>query len=158
MMKPLQIAVALLCLGGCAQVADAQLFPRRPPPPPPVLTPATLQADLRLKAGSDTIYFPAAGTTLDPTALATLRLQAAWLRANPMVLVRLEGHGDQTDTREYALAIGERRAADVRDFFVSQGIAPARISVTSWGKERPGTLRMGAAVATVGPRVVTAVR
>lgn len=164
MKKTLLFAAALLSLCGCARVADAQILPRRlpilsePAPPPPMLTPAALQADLNAKAGSDTVYFSANGSTLDPAALTTLRLQAAWLRANPFVAIRLEGHGDQNDTRDYALAMGERRAADVRDFLVSQGIAPGRILITSWGKERPGTLRIGPSIVSVGPRVVTKIR
>ena len=164
-MKPglstLLMFASLACLAG---TASAQLIPRvpilnpGPPAPPPMMNPAQLQADLRAKAGNDMIFFSARGHGLTAPSLATLRAQAAWLRANPFANVRLEGHGDQTDTREYALAVGERRAAEVRDFLATQGIAPERMSIASWGKERPGTIRVGTALVGVGPRVVMVVR
>lgn len=128
------------------------------PMPPPMLNPAALQADLRAKAGSDTIYFSAQGHGLDAAAIAMLRAQAGWLRANPALMVRLEGHADQNDTRDYAFAIAERRAAGVRDFLVTLGVSPDRLSIASWGKERPGTIRIGNSMVGVGPRVVTTIR
>jgi peptidoglycan-associated lipoprotein len=158
-----------------ASAASAQIpWPRLPvifplggsqpgPPPPPgaapvTAPPAALQAALAASAGSDTVYFSANGFTLDSNAAATLTAQARWLLTNAMVRVRLEGHGDSTDTRDYALAIGERRADSVRDFLVAQGIAPERISVLSWGKERPGSIRIGASSVAAGPRVVTVIQ
>ena len=95
---------------------------------------------------------------LDAAAIRLLGAQAAWLRANPALMVRLDGHADQYDTRDYAFAIAERRAAAVRDFLVAQGVAPGRLSIASWGKERPGTMRIGARVVGVGPRVVLTIR
>ena len=147
----------VLLLAGClgfSGLAAAQ----RLPPPPPILNPAALQADLRMKSGSDTIYFSAHGYGLDASALRVLTAQAAWLRANPAILVRLDGHADQNDTRDYAFAIAERRAAAVRDFLITQGVAPDRLSLASWGKERPGVMRIGTATVGVGPRVVTTIR
>jgi peptidoglycan-associated lipoprotein len=110
-----------------------------------------------MKAGGDTVYFPAHGATLDANATASLTAQARWLLANPFVRVRLEGHGGANDSRDYALAIGDRRANAVRDFLISQGVAPPRISTSSWGKERPGTVRIGTSTVATGPRVVTTV-
>ena len=75
-----------------------------------------------------------------------------------MATVRLEGHGDPRDTRDYAIAIGDRRANAVREFLVFQGVAPQRITAMSWGKERPGKVRIGPSIVSVGPRVVTVVR
>ena len=150
-LQMLSFALALSCSG----LAAAQ---RRPPPPPPILNPAALQADLRMKSGSDTIYFSAQGHGLDAAAIRVLTAQAAWLRANPAILVRLDGHADQNDTRDYAFAIAERRAAAVRDFLITQGVAPGRLSLASWGKERPGVMRIGPATVGVGARVVTTVR
>ena len=138
-----------------AGTATAQ---RVPPPPPPPPTPAMLQGDLNARAGSDTVFFSAQGHGLSAAAMTTLRAQAEWLRANPGVAIRLEGHGDRADTRDYALAIGERRASAVRDFLIAQGVLPDRITVTSLGKERPGVIRVGASLVGVGPRVVTTVR
>ena len=125
------------------------------PAPPPMFNPAALQAGLRAAAGTDTIFFSAQGHGLDAAAIRVLSAQAAWLRANPAILIRLEGHADQGDTREYAFAIAERRASAARDFLVTQGVAPGRISVASWGNERPGYTRIGAQTVRVGPRVVT---
>jgi len=168
--KLLLLAAALL---SGSSIADAQVrLPRlpviiplgrsQPPPPPgmapaPMGSPATLQSDLVMKAGGDTVYFPAHGATLDANATASLTAQARWLLANPFVRVRLEGHGGASDSRDYALAIGDRRANAVRDFLISQGVAPARISTSSWGKERPGTVRIGTSIVATGPRVVTTV-
>jgi outer membrane protein OmpA-like peptidoglycan-associated protein len=127
-------------------------------PPAPLASPGALQADLVVKSGSDTVYFPQHSASLDPNSAATLAAQARWLLANPFVNIRLEGHGGPMDSRDYALAIGERRADSVRDFLMLQGVAPSRISVISWGKERPGTVRIGTSVVAAGPRVVTRVQ
>lgn len=163
---------AALLAGALATGAGAQVrLPRLPvivplgngqPPPgvaqmPPMSQPM-LQSSLIAAARSDTVYFPPRGTNLDANAMATLSAQARWLLVNPFVSIRLEGHGDNRDNRDYALAIGEKRAGEVRDFLVLQGVAPARISVTSWGKERPGTVRIGPSVVAAGPRVTTVVR
>lgn len=159
--------LAALALGITASAADAQfrlpvIFPlhRSDAPPQQPLPPATApgpvaQGSLIAAAGSDTVYFSANGATLDPNATATLAAQGRWLLANPFVTVRLEGHGGPNDSRDYALAIGDKRANAVRDFLVLQGVAPNRISVMSWGKERPGKVLIGQSLVAAGPRVVT---
>ena len=167
-----KITVALACLlAVSATAATAQLrLPRLPVIVPlgqaqadpvypgPAMPGASLQSALIAAAGSDTVFFSARGWALDANAAAALTAQARWLVANPFVTVRLEGHGDVRDSRDYALAIGDRRANAVRDFLVLQGVGPHRISVLSWGKERPGRVRVGPSVVTVGPRVVTIVQ
>jgi peptidoglycan-associated lipoprotein len=161
------ILAALLVIGGVS-AAQAQLrlpviFPlgrsnAQPPAPPNAAVPgAVTQGALIAAAGSDTVYFSANGATVDPTATATLAAQARWLLANPFATVRLEGHGGPNDSRDYALALGDRRANAVRDFLVLQGVAPTRISVMSWGKERPGKVLIGQTLIAAGPRVVTIV-
>ncbi len=165
-----RLLLSLLLLAGPAAVAHAQLrlpviFPLRgsqPAPPPgvapsPFSTPEALQSDMIAKSGSNTVYFSSRGAALDANAMATLTAQARWLLANPFVSVRIEGHGGRDDSRDYALAIGDKRANSVRDFLILQGIAPTRILVLSWGKERPGTTRIGTSVVATGPRVVTIV-
>lgn len=127
------------------------------PAPGPPMTAGALQADLVVKAGGDTVYFARRGDALDANAIAALTAQARWLLANPFVNIRLEGHGDQLDTRAYAVAIGDRRANAVRDFLILQGVAPQRIVVTSWGKEQPGKMRVGPTFVTVGARVRTVI-
>ena len=96
-----------------------------------------LQADLVAKAGSDTIYFGTDEYSLDDASKATLAAQAQWLIANPTVRASIEGHADERGTREYNQALGERRANATRDFLLSQGVPADRMTVTSWGKERP---------------------
>ena len=95
------------------------------------------QADLIAKAGSDTVYFGTDEYSLDTSAQATLAAQARWLLANPNVRASIEGHADERGTREYNMALGERRANAAKDFLVSQGVPEARLLVTTWGKERP---------------------
>ena len=96
-----------------------------------------MQADLVAKAGSDTIYFGTDQYSLDSASQATLAAQARWMLANPRVRASIEGHADERGTREYNMALGERRANATRDFLVSQGVPTERLIVTSWGKERP---------------------
>ena len=96
-----------------------------------------LQADLVAKAGSDTVYFGTDEYPLDEASKATLAAQARWLLATPNVRASIEGHCDERGTREYNMALGERRANAARDFLVSQGVPTSRLLVTSWGKERP---------------------
>ena len=131
---------------------------QQPAPAPVSGPPELLQGMLITTAGSDTVYFSPRGFSVDANAARTLIAQARWLLANPMVTVRLEGHGGPRDTRDYAIAIGDRRANAVRDFLVLQGVAPERITVMSWGKERPGTMRIGTMTVAAGPRVVTKVQ
>ena len=95
------------------------------------------QADLVAKAGSDTVYFGTDEYALDESARSTLAAQARWLLANPNVRASIEGHCDERGTREYNMALGERRANAAKDFLVSQGVPASRLLVTSWGKERP---------------------
>ena len=95
------------------------------------------QADLVARAGSDTIYFGTDQYALDAASQATLAAQAQWLIANPNVRASIEGHADERGTREYNMALGERRANAARDYLVSQGVPTGRLLVTSWGKERP---------------------
>lgn len=154
------LSTALLVAPAQAQIRMPRLpapsIPAPPMPPAPVqLTPGALQADLVVKAGSDTVYFPARGHAIDANAAAALAAQARWLLANPMVNIRLEGHGGDRDTTDYALAIGERRANAVRDYLILLGVPPYRISVISWGNERPGSIRIGPTTVAAGPRVVT---
>jgi peptidoglycan-associated lipoprotein len=96
-----------------------------------------MQADLVAKAGSDTVYFGTDEYQLDAQSQATLAAQAKWMLANPNVRASIEGHADERGTREYNMALGERRANAARNYLLSQGVPAARLLVTSWGKERP---------------------
>ena len=96
-----------------------------------------MQADLVAKAGSDTVYFGTDEHALDDSSRATLAAQARWMLANPSVRGSIEGHADERGTREYNLALGERRANSAKAFLVANGVPESRLTVISWGKERP---------------------
>ena len=85
----------------------------------------------------DIVHFAYDSASLDGDAQATLFRQAAFLASNPSLTVTIEGHCDERGTREYNLALGERRAAAVRDYLLAQGVDSARIRIISYGKERP---------------------
>lgn len=100
---------------------------------------ARLQADLAATAG-DRVFFTFDAYALSADARATLSRQAQWLRQHPRVAFLVEGHADERGTREYNLALGDRRARAAADFLTQQGIAPGRITTISYGKERPEAL------------------
>lgn len=85
----------------------------------------------------DTVVFDYDSSALSDDAKSTLSAQAAFLAANPTVTITVEGHCDERGTREYNLALGERRASAARDYLVTQGVNAARIKTISYGKERP---------------------
>ena len=85
----------------------------------------------------DRVFFATNESILTTRSRDTLRKQATWLRKNPEVNVVLEGHADERGTREYNLALGERRANAAKDYLMTYGVSSSRISVISYGKERP---------------------
>ena len=85
----------------------------------------------------DRVFFATNESILTTASRETLRAQATWLRKNPGINVVLEGHADERGTREYNLALGERRANAAKDYLMTYGISSDRISVLSYGKERP---------------------
>ena len=85
----------------------------------------------------DRVFFATNESILTTRSRDTLRKQAGWLRENSEVTVVLEGHADERGTREYNLALGERRANAAKDYLMTYGISSNRISVISYGKERP---------------------
>jgi peptidoglycan-associated lipoprotein len=111
-----------------------------------VSTTGQLQGDVY--TGTDTVEYLASGvpdrvffatneTVLTTASRETLRKQATYLRKNSSMNVVLEGHADERGTREYNLALGERRANSAKDYLMTYGISANRISVISYGKERP---------------------
>ena len=94
-------------------------------------------AEDALAAIGNTVFFDYDSSALSADAEGTLMRQAAFLNANPALTVTLEGHCDERGTREYNLALGERRGSAARDFLLAQGVDSARIRVVSYGKERP---------------------
>ena len=89
------------------------------------------------KGVPDRVFFATNESILTTMSRDTLRKQAAWLRDNSNINVVIEGHADERGTREYNLALGERRANAVKDYLITYGISSDRISVISYGKERP---------------------
>jgi len=89
---------------------------------------------------ADRVFFATNESILTTASRDTLRKQAAWMRKNSSVTVVLEGHADERGTREYNLALGEKRATAVRDYLVIEGISPDRIRVISYGKEKPAVV------------------
>jgi len=85
----------------------------------------------------DRVFFATNESVLTTASRDTLRKQATWLRKNSKINVVLEGHADERGTREYNLALGERRANAAKDYLMTYGISGSRISVISYGKERP---------------------
>jgi peptidoglycan-associated lipoprotein len=85
----------------------------------------------------DRVFFATNKSSLTTASRATLRKQATYLRKNKKLNVTIEGHADERGTREYNLALGERRSNAARDYLMTYGISGKRISVISYGKEKP---------------------
>ena len=85
----------------------------------------------------DRIFFATNKTSITTASRATLRKQSTYLRKNKNLNVTIEGHADERGTREYNLALGERRANAAKDYLMTYGISGKRISVISYGKEKP---------------------
>ncbi len=147
-----------------------------PPPPPPQEAPATPDTsattttssgnvtgsvvpgsmeDFMQQAGTDTVYFGYDSSSLDAEGRDTLTKQAAWLQRYPNVRISVEGHADERGTREYNLALGERRANASATFLQQQGIPASRITTISYGKERPAVEGSSEAAYAQNRRTVT---
>ena len=130
--KILLVAFASLALTACATQKKAET--------------GLIQGDVY--AGTDTVEYLATGvpdrvfyatnkSILTTAARDTLRKQAAWMRKKSDLTFSIEGHADERGTREYNLALGERRANAAKDYLMTYGISGNRLSVISYGKERP---------------------
>ncbi len=140
-------AVALLALSACAK-KKVDL------PPEAVGTNATTpdtgggtgavvpgsQEDFVASVASDRVFFDTDAYDIDAEDQATLRSQAQWIGRYPNVRITIEGHADERGTREYNLALGERRANAAKNYLASLGVDASRISTISYGKERPDAL------------------
>jgi peptidoglycan-associated lipoprotein len=142
------IAAAVSLTAGCAR--NRQLPPT---PPGETVTPEQTtgpdsgtnpgavvpgsRADFLQSVPADRVFFDFDSYSLDDRARSTLDAQAAWLGSNPNVRVTIEGHADERGTREYNLALGDRRANAARDYLQARGVAASRMQTISWGKERP---------------------
>ena len=117
--------------------------PAPTPPPPPVAPapaptpPPPAPKEYAENAALKDIYFDFDKSSIRPADARTLDASAAYLKANPDQLVLIEGHCDERGTSEYNLALGERRARSAMNYLVSKGIEASRITLISYGKERP---------------------
>ncbi len=94
------------------------------------------QADLVVNVG-DRVFFETDSSELTLAARTILENQASWLGQYPSLIINVEGHADERGTREYNLALGERRANAVRSYLVALGVTTSRVQTISYGKERP---------------------
>ena len=137
---------SVLALAACKKEPPEEI----PPAPRDVSTPAPTPAPApqgpqpgsqahfsSAMAGADTIYFETDQYDIDATDMAALRRQAEYLTQYPSARATVEGHADERGTRDYNLALGERRANAARAYLVSLGIPESRLRVVSYGEERP---------------------
>lgn len=152
------LMTSALALGACAKKAPVELPPvpsATPAPTPaptaaPVATPTGprlgTQAHFENAVGSSTVvYFDTDRFNIDSTDAAALQAQAQYFAQYSQITFTIEGHTDERGTREYNLALGERRANAAKNYLVSLGVNPNRIRTVSYGKERPVALASNAA-------------
>jgi peptidoglycan-associated lipoprotein len=147
----LMITAALLATAGCATkpkdiatVGPSTEAPVQQPTPGAstvgdAVVPGSA-ADFKRSVANDTIRFALDMYDIDPESRAILDTQAAWLLKYPNVRATIEGHCDERGTREYNLALGDRRATAAKNYLAAKGIDPSRLATISYGKERPVAL------------------
>ncbi len=161
------VGVAAVALAGCTKkTTTAESLPTPPsdnsapvaaaPGAPVSNTPVPgSHADFLASVSSDHILFDTDGYDVDAEDQATLRSQAQWLLRYPNKQITLEGHCDERGSREYNIALGERRANAAKNYLVTLGVNVSRISVISYGKERPVALGSDEAAWAQNRRAVT---
>jgi peptidoglycan-associated lipoprotein len=107
--------------------------PAEAPPPKPAVVDSSTMFDRNMK----TIFFDYDKSEIRPDQLAQLRTNAEWLKQNPTVRFQIQGHCDERGSQEYNLALGDHRANAVKEYLVQQGIAGNRMSIISYGEEKP---------------------
>ena len=158
-------AASALALSACAKKAPEQLPPAPQPTdaaPAPTPTPAGpvpgSQAHFKSVIGTqDTIYFDTDQYDIDSQDAAALRSQAQYLLQYTDARATIEGHADERGTRDYNLALGERRANAAKNYLVSLGVPANRLTTISYGKERPVALGSNEAAWAQNRRAVTVV-
>lgn len=147
------IMTSTLALGACQKKAPEVLppvqqtaAPTPTPTPPPSGPTVGTQAHFEQAVGSSTvIFFDTDRFNIDTTDATALQAQAQYFARFPQLTFTIEGHCDERGTREYNLALGERRANAAKNYLVSLGVSPDRIRTVSYGKERPVALASNAA-------------
>ena len=115
------------------------------------------EVERELVSVGDTVYFAFDSYSLDAVAQRTLDRQSSVLLKSGSIPVTVEGHADERGTREYNLALGERRASSVKDYLVASGITPGRIRTISYGEERAAAFGSSEADWAKNRRAVTMV-
>ena len=105
----------------------------------------------------DRVFFDLDSSSLKDNAKKILDNQAAWLKSDPSIKVIIEGHCDERGTREYNIALGERRANATKEYLVSNGVEEFRIKTISYGKERPAFVGRGEEIWSKNRRSVTVI-
>jgi peptidoglycan-associated lipoprotein len=147
MTTSLLMATALIATAGCAK-KPPKVLPPAPTEQPPAQpdgnygnnegqTMSSLAEQFRREVTSDTVHFSLDQYDIDAEAQGILNSQATWLAAHPDVRITIEGHCDERGTREYNLALGDRRANSAKNYLAARGVAASRITTISYGKERP---------------------
>ena len=144
---PLLITSSLI-LAGCAKKPPEDLpappigteQPQTPPPPAGPGYAQGSQGDFLANTMSDRILFDTDRYNVDSQDQIILQSQAQWLAQRPNARITIEGHADERGTRDYNLALGERRANAAKNYLASLGVSPARMTTVSYGKERPEAL------------------
>jgi len=133
-MKLGTVLVAAALLAACSSTKEEAPAPVAQTPTSSIV-PGSAE-DFRVNVG-DTVFFEVDQHSIRPDAQAILQKQAAWLKQYPQTKLLVEGHCDERGTREYNLALGDRRAYAVKEFLISLGVDAARLQTKSYGKERP---------------------
>ena len=161
---PLLITASLV-LAGCAKKPPEELPPApvgtAPTPTPtgpagPGYAPGS-QGDFLANTMSDRILFDTDRFNVDSQDQVILQSQAQWLAQHPNARITIEGHADERGTRDYNLALGERRANAAKNYLASLGVSPSRMTTVSYGKERPEALGSNESAWAQNRRAVTVV-
>jgi peptidoglycan-associated lipoprotein len=132
--RTLSVLCVGLVLAGCADSSGSQ----GPTDPTGAVAPGSPEDEpCGISDIGDTIYFATDGAVLTSEAQQLAQRQACWLGAYPQHNLTIEGHADERGTREYNLALGERRAQALMDYLIALGVDPKRLKTISYGKERP---------------------
>ena len=150
MIKALTAIAAMILIAACSNDQQAAA------PATTTVTPGSV-ADFRQNVG-DRVFFDTDASTVREDGRQTLNKQAEWLKKYTNYQITVEGHCDERGTREYNLALGERRANAARQYLIAQGIPAARIKTVSFGKKRPDPVGSDEAAWSRNRRAVTALQ
>lgn len=150
MKKLLSLFCAIIALSGCSSLSESSLFGGSE-------CESKMARDF-MENAEDRVFFAFDSSAISPDSAEILDTQVKWLKKHENVNVVVQGYCDERGTREYNLALGERRANAVKQYLVSQGIAADRISTISYGKERPAVLGNNEAAWAQNRRAVTVIK